>query len=171
MPRIRYNEDLGRWQDVVTGDIAKTPRDASNKKYFPEEDAWRWEPGHPNAGQYAPDPRPEIVPWSRRNENDQFYNPATGEFLDEKTAAQRNRNLERAQIFKGIAKRSDLTYQDLQQMFKGIRTTDLRGGWKGLSEAGRAQYGEPSEAAKEVYRQIEQEHGLVVQPAAFIRTP
>lgn len=104
-----------------------------------------------------------------------YKNPKTGDLESKSEMRRRNRNLERAEMFKGFADASeDLTYQDFQQFFKGVSTKDIRGKFEGIDEeTGEPQYGPPTDEAKEIFEFIIEEHGIALEQTRlnFIETP
>lgn len=211
---VTFNEKLERWVDE-DNKIVQTPPDALNKNYFPDEDRWRYQKGHPNAGKYAPDPRPKQVHWSRKDRQERFIeketdevvpkstvdsfreslpesltkeerkekvkekfsrawlNPKTDELIKQSTAINRNRNKERAEIFKGWADSGRITYQELQQKFKGVPTEEIRGEFIAIdNDTGEVNYAPPSERVTRIKLEIAEEFGVALAPSQqFIDTP
>ena len=137
---------------------------------------WRWGEGS-KKGQFSPSPEPEPrFDWSYKNDEGEWVNPRTGETLTQGEAVNRNRNLERAKIFKAYLGMEgvDLTYQDLQEKFEGIPTEEIRGKLKFLDEeTGNTEYEDPSPRAQSIIDEIKDMAvaQFVPQPERFIETP
>lgn len=158
---VRYYPEEGRWR-TEGGQYTSPPPEAENRTFDAKQELWRWEAGHPQAGQFAPNPEPDRVGWSMPDtDSDQWINTRTGEKTSEAQAINRNRNLERAQIFKALGQGTDVTYQELQEKFKGIPTLEIRGAWRGFDHLGRPQYGDASERAQEILEELQREHDVI----------
>lgn len=91
-----------------------------------------------------------------------------GEVKTEAEAVARNRNLERAQIYKRLAETSGKSYQEIQQIFKGRSLEELRGKFEGIDpDTGVVNYSPVAEDVGEKYAEL----GFFGSMADEIETP
>lgn len=196
-----FNEEGQIWQDSETGKIVSPPEKAENREWDPRVESWRWTDG-PNQGSFAPSPEPDRPPYSFRDPQGRARNPSTGETVSEQEyqemsatrrdkfeplyknpetgeemlqrhAISRNRNIERAKIFKKWSEDTGLSYQYFQEKFQGVPTTEIRGKLIRIDSDGNPVYEEEdTDRVASIKEEIFETQGVFLQtPLEEITTP